>query len=119
MALENTTWRLVGLLGRDATDLSSLATSPITLAFIVNTEGALTIAGTGGCNRYISTYTAAGGALTIAPIASTRMMGPPEVMILEGRYLLALSAATRYAEYGDDLVIIYPGGELRFTRATR
>lgn len=119
MALENTSWRLVGLIGNSATDLSTLATFPVTLAFIANTDGALTIAGNGGCNRYISTYTAAGGALTIAPLASTRMKGPPEVMVLEGRYLLALSAATRYAEYGDDLLIIYPGGELRFTRATR
>ena len=119
MALENTTWRLVGLFGGSAVDHSSLATAPIFLAFFADADGALSIAGDGGCNRYKATYTADGGVLTIASLASTHKRGPTDVMVLEGRYLFALGAATRYAEYGDSLVIIYPGGELRFTRATR
>ncbi|HUY76518.1 MAG TPA: META domain-containing protein [Ktedonobacterales bacterium] len=117
MALDNTTWRLVSLTDAGAPDATPNPDDPITLAFVANDDGSRSIAGSGGVNRYMTTYTTTGDDLTIEPAASTRMMGPPDVMALEGRYLQALAAATRYEVVGDDLEIFYADGELRFTRA--
>ena len=122
MTLDNSTWRLVRLTGDGAPDAAPTPDHPITLAFVANDDGSRSIAGSGGVNRYMTTYTTTGDTttgddLTIGPAASTRMMGPPEAMALEGRYLQALATATRYEEVSDDLTIFYAGGELRFTRA--
>jgi len=118
MALDNSTWRLVSLTGdAGAPDVTPNPDHPISLAFVANDDGSRSVAGSGGVNRYITTYTATGDDLTIGPAASTRMMGPPDAMALEGRYLQALAAATRYEVVGEALTIFYASGELRFTRA--
>lgn len=118
MPLDNTTWRLVSLMSDDgAPDTAPNPDHPITLAFVANDEGSRSVAGSGGVNRYMTTYATVGDDLTIGPAASTRMMGPPDAMALEGRYLHALSAATQFKEVGDDLTIFSADGALRFTRA--
>ena len=117
MALDNSTWRLVSLIGdAGAPTATPNPDHPITLSFTTRENGALSLAGSGGCNRYMTTYTTTDDAITIAPIASTRMMRAPDVIALEGRYLQSLGAATRYEEQGDDLTIFAPGAELHFTR---
>ncbi len=46
--------------------------------------------GTSGVNRFSCTYTFDGEALSLGPIAVTKMMGPPDAQAFEDKYLAAL-----------------------------
>jgi len=48
--------------------------------------------GTGGVNRFAGTYVVDDGVLTLGPLATTRMMGPPELMVEEQAVLQVLSS---------------------------
>jgi len=48
------------------------------------------VGGSSGCNRFTGTYTQKGDALTMGPLASTRMACPPEVMEREQQFLTML-----------------------------
>ncbi|MGE5265940.1 MAG: META domain-containing protein [Deltaproteobacteria bacterium] len=51
------------------------------------------VSGFAGCNRFRATYTFDGGALTLGPLATTRMACPPEKMEIERKVLQILQAA--------------------------
>lgn len=74
--------------------------------------------GSGGCNRYTTSYQTTGEQLTVATIASTRMACPEPVMEQESRYLTALQGAQRYTLNEQGLQITYQTdqgtGVLRF-----
>jgi heat shock protein HslJ len=55
------------------------------------------VSGFSGCNRFIGNYTQNGDALTIGPIATTRMTCRPSAMKREQRFL-AMLANVRLAE---------------------
>lgn len=63
--------------------------------------------GSGPVNSHRGPYTAdpAGGSLSIGPLASTQIGGPPEALTAETDYLAALGAARSYAIAGDTLTI--------------
>ena len=64
------------------------------------------VSGSSGCNRYMGPYQqAGGGALTIGPLASTRIACEQALMDQETAYLNALQATTRYAFENDMLVL--------------
>ena len=63
------------------------------------------IAGTGGVNRITGSYTLTDDTLSIGPVASTMMAGPPEAMELERRVLLALGRGGKVSIDGDVLTI--------------
>ncbi len=78
------------------------------------------IAGSGGCNRFMGSYKAEAGTLTIdEPLASTLMACEPPIASQETRYLRALEAAQRYEITNQGLAIFYQteqeSGVLRFT----
>jgi heat shock protein HslJ len=79
------------------------------------------VAGNGSCNRFTGAVTITRDAVTIGPLASTRMACVDEsVSKQEDAYLKALGAATRYS-YQDPYLLIYCEGfdkPLRFVRAT-
>lgn len=79
-----------------------LAATQITAEF---NSGALS--GSGGCNAYSGAYTAAEGAITVAPLASTMMfcMEPEGVMEQEAAYLAAVQAAATYVLEGGQLTL--------------
>jgi heat shock protein HslJ len=52
--------------------------------------------GSAGCNSFHGSYTVNGDALSIGPLATTRMMCEQQVMQQEQAYLAALQASTRY-----------------------
>jgi uncharacterized membrane protein/heat shock protein HslJ len=53
--------------------------------------------GSGGCNRYFSSYeTGPGGSLTIKQIGSTRMACPPEIMDQEMKYFRSLQGVSTF-----------------------
>lgn len=85
------------------------ADTPVTLVF---ENGRLS--GSSGCNRYFAEITESSpGDITIGEAGTTRMACPDEVMLLENRYLAAISGAARYSfltgrlaltcKVGDDL----------------
>ena len=63
------------------------------------------IAGSGGCNRYFGTYSAADGALSVSEIGATEMACAPDVMAREAAFFAALSATRSYSRLGDTLLL--------------
>ncbi len=73
------------------------------------------LAGHGGCNSFTAGYSLDGDALSVGPVAATKMAcEPPELMRAEQTLLAALESATRMALDGDELVIEAEGATLRF-----
>jgi heat shock protein HslJ len=56
------------------------------------------VSGSGGCNRYVSSYQEEDGKLSMGPVASTRMFCaiPDGTMQQEQEYFKALQAVTEY-----------------------
>lgn len=93
--LEGTSWRLVTVVG---TELVSGGT----IAFAE--DGA--VSGNTGCNEMSGTYTLAGGAFEIGPLAMTRRACTGVADTTERAFVAALSAARGATVVGDDLVLI-------------
>lgn len=77
------------------------------------------LSGSGGCNRYITSYQTTGTQLAVGgTFASTRMACPEPIMELESRYLKALQGAQNYTIDQQELQITYKTteetGVLRF-----
>lgn len=99
-------WELTGYNNGKQAISSVRAGTEITLEF--RDDG--TLGGSDGCNRYMSGYTLKGDALTIGPLASTRMAckGAAE----QARdYGAALATVTRYRIEGDELVLLNGDGK--------
>jgi heat shock protein HslJ len=110
--LEGTAWRLVEYGPTDA-PIAALAEPPVTVTF----EAGGRLAGSGGCNSYGGTYALDGQSLSIGEIVSTRMAcADDRAMQQETTILAALDAATGLQLAGDELILDYDGGKLRFAR---
>lgn len=81
----------------------------------------LRFTGSGGCNRFFGGYVAGDdGSFSIdGPPAATRSTCPPTVMQVEAALFQALEAARSYEVDGDQLVIAFDGGTLRFAERKR
>ncbi|UIE37706.1 META domain-containing protein [Leptodesmis sichuanensis] len=105
-------WRLVNSGERPTPPVDPQAT-PITAEF---SDGRLF--GSGGCNRYTTSYQTTGQQLQVGTISSTRMACPEPIMELEFRYLTALQGAQSYTIDQQGLQITYKTteetGVLRF-----
>lgn len=116
LALANTEWVLVSYGTLDA-PITPIAEAPITLKFA--DDG--TIAGSGGCNTYSSSYTLVDSAITFEGVVSTEMACVTDgVMAQESAYYGALASATLISKQTvDSLVIEYganTGEQLIFKR---
>lgn len=81
------------------------------------TEG--TLAGRAPVNTYTTSYEVSDGELTLGPIASTRMAGPPEAMDAEQAYFTLLASVTGFAVVGDELSLLADEEEvLSYTAAS-
>jgi len=68
--------------------------------------------GSGGCNRYFSSYeTGPGGSLTIKQIGSTRMACPPEIMDQEMKYFRSLQGVSTFKVKQQHLQLFYGNGD--------
>ena len=68
--------------------------------------------GSAGCSRYMSTYEAKGGKLSVGMIGATMMMCPEEgVMAQEAGYLKALESASGFEIGEGHLRVFYGNGE--------
>ncbi len=113
MELAGSAWTLISF--ETSTGVIQASTvAPATLIFSVAGEQANKVSGSGGCNRYVGSYTLTGDHLRIGPLASTRMMCDPLRMEQEDRFFQALSSAERCELSQSELLIAYTGGKLRF-----
>jgi heat shock protein HslJ len=101
LALVGTAWSLdsVGT-GSDAVS-SPLAGTEVTLELL----GDGTASGSGGCNRFNTSYETDGATISFGPVASTRMACEEDVMDQEAMVLGALESAATYAIVGDVLTL--------------
>ena len=112
--LTGSSWALTSYGTPDA-ETPVMAGTTITLAFL---EGSR-VAGSGGCNRYTSSYAVEGEAITFSRVLSTRRFCEAEgVMDQERAYFDALETASRFELSGSQLTIEYgDGGRLIFIHA--
>jgi heat shock protein HslJ len=64
------------------------------------------VSGTAGVNRFTGTARLDGDRLTLGPLRTTRMAGPPEAMDAEAAFLAALDEVVAVRLDGDDLVLL-------------
>jgi heat shock protein HslJ len=107
ISLVGTPWNVVSYNnGREAT-VSLVADSTITLQFAA--EGNLT--GNASCNEYNGSYTTEGDAVSVGPLATTRMAcQSDELNAQEAQYLAALQSAATYDITDGTLTIRDAGG---------
>lgn len=74
--------------------------------------------GSTGCNSFFGDYSVGGDSISFNQVAATEQacMDPPGVMEQEGEFLRILAAVTSFKLEGDELRLISPDSELRFTR---
>jgi len=78
-------------------------------AFVAFDAG--TISGNGGCNSFTGSYEAGeDGALTVGPLASTKMACESEIMTAETVFLAALGSASAYSVDGDTMILTDASG---------
>jgi heat shock protein HslJ len=100
-------WRIDAIDGRPA-----LAEVEATLEFHADGH----VAGTAGLNRFAGAWTLDGSVLTLGPLASTLMAGPPDRMEQEGRVLEILGGPLAVTLDDAALVLEGRGGRLELTR---
>ncbi len=89
--LEGVQWEVTGFNNGRQAVVSPKAGTRLTLVF---EDGE--VAGSGGCNRFHGSFTADGKALTIHPLATTRMACEDAVMSQEQQFLSALQSAATW-----------------------
>ncbi len=100
--LSGTSWTATGINNGKEAVVSDATTGGVTAMF--GADGTLT--GSGGCNTYTATYTTSGSdAITIGPVASTRMMCEDAVMATEQAYFTGLAAVTTYEQDANSLTL--------------
>lgn len=108
-------WQLANIGERPLPPVSSGGT-PVTAEFAGGR-----LSGSGGCNRYTTSYQTTGQQLQVGTIASTRMACSEPIMQQEFRYFTALQGAQSYSINPQGLQITYKTatetGVLRFVAA--
>lgn len=112
--LAGSAWNVTGYNNGKEAVVSVAADSTITLIF--GADG--TVSGNASCNSYNGSYQTDGDALTIGPLATTRMAcASDELNAQEAQYLAALQASATYDISNDQLTIRDAGGAMQVTAA--
>ncbi len=91
LRLEGVEWEVTGYNNGRQAVVGPMVGTRLTLVF---RDGQ--ISGSGGCNSFHGSYTQAGKALTIQPLASTRKVCEDALMVQEQEFLKALQSATTW-----------------------
>ena len=105
-ALEGATWRLTQVAHTDG-QLHAVPNSVEATA----TFASGSVSGSGGCNRYTTSYTVADGKLTIGLAASTMMACPEPRTSVEQPFMAALAATMAYQIEDGQLSLLDAGGQ--------
>ena len=89
--LEGVRWEVTGYNNGRQAVVSPMAGTRLTLEF---QDGQ--VSGDSGCNRFHGSFAVAGNALTIGPLATTRMACDDESMVQEQQFLAALASAATW-----------------------
>ena len=104
-ALEGATWRLTSVARADG-QLQAAPNSVEATATFANGS----VSGSGGCNRYTTSYTVKDGKLTIGLAASTMMACPEPQTAVEQPFMAALAATRAYQIEDGQLSLLDAGG---------
>ncbi len=96
--VENTAWKLVA---QSVQGVNSTVQGDLTLEFGAD----MSASGSGGCNRYNTQYTLAGGQISFTAVVSTRMACADTVMSQETAFFSALESANHILITGDTLIL--------------
>ena len=107
--LASTQWTVTGYNNGRKAVVGTASETSLTLEF----DDAGSLAGSAGCNRYHSSYSADGRAISIGKPASTRKLCPGDIMTQETRFLKALERGTVYRIEGDRLELRDDKGSLQ------
>ncbi len=107
--LTGTTWTATEVNNGKGAVASVAAGTTITASF--GSDGQVT--GSGGCNEYSATFTAADGTIVVGPVGATRKMCDPTVSEQETAYFTALDAAATYTVQGNTLELRDAGGAIQ------
>lgn len=99
--LGGTEWRLVEL-GGEAVEPAEGGRRPHLVLDLEESR----IAGSGGVNRLMGTFTLAAEEIRFGPLATTLMAGPEEAMARERAFLDALADVTGYRLYEGSLTLL-------------
>lgn len=102
------TWQWVITEGPATASVKAAAPERYTLRF----EGGGRVLVRADCNRGSGAYEVNGNAMTMKPIAMTRMGCPGGTQ--DTQFMLALSRVTAYQVRGDELALTLPDGTMRF-----
>ncbi|MFZ1643316.1 MAG: META domain-containing protein [Candidatus Contendobacter sp.] len=105
-ALEGATWRLTQVVHADG-QLHAVPDSVEATAIFASGS----VSGSGGCNRYTTSYTVADGKLTIGMAASTMMACPEPQTAVEQPFMAALAATRAYQIEDGQLSLLDAGGQ--------
>ena len=89
--LEGVRWEVTGYNNGRQAVVGPKAGARLTLEF-----GDGQVSGDSGCNRFHGSFTVQGNALTIGPLATTRMTCDEELMVQEQQFLAALASAATW-----------------------
>jgi heat shock protein HslJ len=107
--LASTQWTVTGYNNGRKGVVSTANEASLTLEF----DDAGDLTGSAGCNRYHSSYSADGRAISIGKPASTRKLCPEYIMTQEKLFLQALESSTAYHIDGDRLELRDDKGSLQ------
>ncbi len=99
-SLTDATWRLVSL-NQGGVAVPVLADTTPEITF----EADGRVVGSGGCNRFVGSYTLDGNKLTFEALSSTEIACEPEILVREATILLLLNAVTNY-ERAEDVLLL-------------
>jgi heat shock protein HslJ/uncharacterized lipoprotein NlpE involved in copper resistance len=102
--IESKTWQLIELPGQ-----SLAVIGPERAPSLVFDGATKRASGSAGCNRFNGTYELSGNSLRFGPLATTRMMCPPEIMAVEDAMLKALAAGLTWSLQDGTLVLTREG----------
>jgi heat shock protein HslJ len=94
-------------------------TTPMTGTTLTATFTADSVSGSSGCNTYNGSYTLDGDALTIGPLATTRMACEPAIMDQETAFLAALAASTKVEQTGATVTLRNADGATQVTLGSK
>jgi copper homeostasis protein (lipoprotein) len=105
--LGGTEWRLVEL-GGPPVELDEGGRLPYLVLDLEESR----VAGSGGVNRFMGTFSLAEDELQFGPLATTMMAGPEAAMARERAFLDALAAVTGYRLEGRSLTLVAGEGSV-------